>query len=645
MGFGVYTTPGAEFRAQLSLGITGGGDLFFYDDPAALYDEALYSADGLSLTWVDISSRLLGFRTNRGRDTFEELFTPGTFSMELDNVDGIFNPELGEFQLGGLSLRPGRWARIQGRAIGDPGSEGTPRFRFLDREIGTHIVAPGFDVDSFDAGFTMRGRIATESIPVAPGARLVNVWSGVSTNRKMQIFMRDNSSLRFQVQTPAGGVSLTTGPVDLTGEGLTFSAAYTPGGELTFSVQGEPLLTNPGPMDPLQVTTHPLTVASRADLIEAGTGWLGDIHELEVVPTVGAAIRLFPSDAGENGPLDGVSWTEPLGGHVWDALGEVVLADVGISDWFTLILGRIDAISERYGDAAADPTTTIRGSDLQTNWNRNDPPDLETPRISELSSDRIIFLLESVGLNTELLDPIDAFIDPGVFDMQASVLPNPLGVEMQRVAESEGGAFFLSREGSPRFRSRDWLEEGERESVVQFAAGNVGQSIQLVDTPGGATWDTSRVLNDVQITRKEGNPQRAQSTVSIARYGSRTFRRTDFENELDADVFFLCERKRDRFEFDTLRLRQVNLYASDAQGARDLLAVELGWRIRVTVRTLTESSWSYTFDAWVQRIEHVGQIDGGWETRLTIDNVDRSDPEDGGPYSSAYSSAYNRPTT
>ena len=71
----------------------------------------------------------------------------------------------------------------------------------------------------------------------------------------------------------------------------------------------------------------------------------------------------------------------------------------------------------------------------------------------------------------------------------------------------------------------------------------------------------------------------------------------------------------------------------------NLLEVDLGWRILVQVRMAT--GWDYAFAAWVQRIEHVGRIGGGWETRLTIDNVDRTDPETGGPYSTAYSDAFN----
>ena len=270
-----------------------------------------------------------------GNDAKMSYVGPGVFANWTDSsVVDIPNPpglEVGDlivasvgFNHAGTITPPFDGAGIWFEAFQFKGTA-EPIFFFADQLTGTNVASPDFDVDTLDAGFTVTGKISTEIVPAAPGARIVNVWSGSQTNRKTQLFMRDDSSLRFQVQTTSGGVSLTTGPVDLTGDGLTFTATYTPGGALTFSVEGQPPLTNPGPLDPLETSTLPLTVASRADLGESGTGWLGTIEDLVLTPTVGSPIRLDGDDVGTSGPLDGVSWTEGAGGHTWDASGAVSL--------------------------------------------------------------------------------------------------------------------------------------------------------------------------------------------------------------------------------------------------------------------------------------------------------------------------------
>ena len=637
-GPGLFTVPGVEFRAELALGdIADVDDVFAYDDAPSTYDETAVYTSSFELYWTDITARLLEFRTNRGRDTFTETFRPGSFTVLLANETGVFNPEFGEIPIGDLSLRPGRWVRISGRAITDGPTPPSDVFAFADQLDGTNVVSPDFDVDTLDAGFTITGRIATETVPASPGARVINVWSGSTTNRKMQMFMRDNSSLRFQVQTTSGGVSLTTGPVDLTGDGLAFVCAYAPGGAMLFSVQGEAPLFNPGPLDPLQSSTHPLTVASRADLVEGGAGWRGLAQDLVVTPTVGPAIRLAGADVGTDGPLDGVSWTEADGGHTWDASGAVSL--IGASDlneWIPLITGRIDAIAERYSEGAADIRTEFRCTDLQTAWQRDDPPALEIPRPAELSSQRILYLLDEAQF--PIGDLPAGQIDTGVVDVQASNVARPYLEEMQKVATAEGGAFYVDRVGLPRFRQRDWLEASPDAGVVQFSAGGEFDEIEII-AASEASWDSARVLNDAQLARRGGSVVLAESSESQARYGRRTLRRFDLENENDADVLFLAERAVARFQYDSLRIDALTLHASTPAAAAQLMALELGNRIRVNVRTLR--GWQYAFDAWCQRIEHSGIIGGDWTTRVRIDNVDRTDPESGGAYSSAFGDGYS----
>ena len=389
-----------------------------------------------------------------------------------------------------------------------------PAFFFADQTIGTNIASPDFDVDTLDAGFTMTGRIATEIVPAAPGARIINVWSGSQTNRKMQMFMRDDSSLRFQVQTTSGGVSLTTGPVDLTGAGLTFTATYTPGGALTFAVQGEPILTNPGPLDPLQTSTLPLTIASRADLGETGTGYLGHAQNLVVTPAVGPPIRLAGEDVGiDDGPLDGVSWTEGDGGHTWDASGAVSLQEgSGVPEPAAVFSGVTLAATFHRDYMARDHSVSITLQDdtrIVTNVEEAAWPDAG---VGDTIAERVNRLLDVAAW------PGGRTVGGGVGDLEGMADGTSVAAELfEAVQRSEVGQWAVMANGDFLQLSRDQLFDPAR-MVDAIIIGRADLPISF----GDAAWSTDRLINRAIGNRQQGGGQPnlvSQDDDSIAKYG------------------------------------------------------------------------------------------------------------------------------
>jgi hypothetical protein len=70
-----------------------------------------------------------------------------------------------------------------------------------------------------------------------------------------------------------------------------------------------------------------------------------------------------------------------------------------------------------------------------------------------------------------------------------------------------------------------------------------------------------------------------------------------------------------------------------------LLQVELGDIIQVQV--VTSAGWDYAMKCVVNGVQHqVTHTD--WRVTLQLDNTFRADPRLGGPFSLAYSEAYNR---
>lgn len=110
---GVLGAIGVEFKVEVALGATDGQGGFSYDDPASLYDTATYSTD--DLYWVDLTPRVRSVSGARGRSKLGESFRPGQGTLELDNQDGVFNPERGRNIVGDQAMRPGRIVRLSGK--------------------------------------------------------------------------------------------------------------------------------------------------------------------------------------------------------------------------------------------------------------------------------------------------------------------------------------------------------------------------------------------------------------------------------------------------------------------------------------------------------------------------------------------------
>lgn len=97
-----------QFRVMLSLGVDG---LQGSQWDSALWDEGEWSST--EPTWIDITGWALAVTTSIGKDRFEQQARTGSMTVDLDNQSGIFNPIAGETGNFALTLRPGRWIRIE----------------------------------------------------------------------------------------------------------------------------------------------------------------------------------------------------------------------------------------------------------------------------------------------------------------------------------------------------------------------------------------------------------------------------------------------------------------------------------------------------------------------------------------------------
>ena len=304
-------------------------------------------------------------------------------------------------------------------------------------------------------------------------------------------------------------------------------------------------------------------------------------------------------------------------------------------DYEPLWVGRLQSLQDVYDDGANGINSRWSVLGLEAWLSSIAPPPLEVPdpvSLGQRTDERVRYIWDV------LLDLPPEFLltdEVGVATMQATVFPGSRFDQINQAVDAEGGAFYVQRDGQLRFRNRTWLFDSPDAGTVQFNIGTISDDIEILGA--NTSWDAVRIRNQVNLTRDGGTLQQNINSTSIAIYGVHSFTRTGLQNEDDAQIVDLVTHELFYSSFDTLRLDSIEIWASEMAEVDNLLTLELGMRVLVTVQTA--EGWAYTLVSWVNAITH--QVTAkDWKVTLRLDNTDLSSPLTGGPYSSAYSSAF-----
>lgn len=284
------------------------------------------------------------------------------------------------------------------------------------------------------------------------------------------------------------------------------------------------------------------------------------------------------------------------------------------SPWVPLWTGQIDSMADIYQSAAHGIDSRFISLDFGARFQIDDPPALEVAiPAGQLTSDRVEELLDLVNWPPTTEGWRD--IEPGENTMAESNLAQSRWAEMQVAATAEDGALFMSAAGIPTFKSRDWLAD-KVGGPFKFSVGAVASDVQVLNAD--TDWSQQRVYGDVRMARKGGSEYRVTDPDSLSLYGPRTFRRFDIECQTDAQLIAIADRKLAVFRYDRSRVEAIDLVPTSPEGVTQLLNVELGDLIRVTVRTAGVDGWSYTDDYFVNQVNHEISADD-WVTSLRVD--------------------------
>jgi hypothetical protein len=290
------------------------------------------------------------------------------------------------------------------------------------------------------------------------------------------------------------------------------------------------------------------------------------------------------------------------------------------SAWVPLWTGQVDTLEDRYTSAGRGINSRFSGLDFGSRFQIDDPPALDTPLpAGQLTSVRVDYILDEANWPSE---PGYRSIELGLHTMQESDQAQSRWRELQAAATAEGGYLFIGPDGAVVFRNRDWLS-GKLGGPLEYQFGQVGSDVQIL--AADTDWSQQRIWNDIRMARVGGTEYRVEDLDSIALYGRRTFRRFDLQCQTDSQVQALADRFLGAFRFDRSRLESVDLVPTSPAGVSQLLAIDVGAYIRVTVRTGGDGDWSYTGDYFVQAVEHRIDADD-WVVSLRIDSADFTVP-------------------
>jgi hypothetical protein len=278
--------------------------------------------------------------------------------------------------------------------------------------------------------------------------------------------------------------------------------------------------------------------------------------------------------------------------------------------------GFIESVTDTFAPDSA-PAVQVNAQDALAQFSRIQlPADDAMPGDGELSGARVNRLLNLAAWPNAYRD-----VAAGLVNLQATDYSDNLGDQLGLTADSEGGAFYTTKDGTVRFRDRYWLRDSDEAKNVQATIGGADQDLcaaSYVQQRDGAD-----IVNDVQFTRVGGTLQRVQDTRSQSLFRRRAVQRTDYLCMADTDVLRLANRQLQSRAPGRPRIPSVDLVPLHAAEFDFVLRVEFGWRLEIHYDAGEGEFWpgtAWTATVLVQGIAH--RIDtSGWTTTLRVDDA------------------------
>ena len=260
---------------------------------------------------------------------------------------------------------------------------------------------------------------------------------------------------------------------------------------------------------------------------------------------------------------------------------------------FILFTGYVDAWNKTYpGEGNTDSVVQVRASDPAAYLEKASPNESAPEGEGELIHDRLGRLLDAASWPADLRD-ID---DRGEFTMAATTTSTETWSEMQASATSCNGYLFVSVDGTVVYRDRTSFP-----NTNELTFGE-GLDVPVVDLELANDWD--QIYNLVKLNRADGSEQAVRDETSIARFGMRSWKRSDLlvdndDQVADSAEIILYQSKDQRLRMDAVSVELDDTYRDDQWSG--MLSIELLDRIGST--TMTTDGRSVSNDGLVRGID------------------------------------------
>jgi hypothetical protein len=224
---------------------------------------------------------------------------------------------------------------------------------------------------------------------------------------------------------------------------------------------------------------------------------------------------------------------------------------------WVLFRGYIQSWDQKFPDFGYNSTVEVQAVGLESRLASWDGYAVTPVGAGELSGARVARILDAAGWD----GPRN--IDAGTAALQETTLEGSATTQVQLVADSEGGFFYFTPDGTATFDSID----------AQVLKGRLNSYVTISDVAADATTQTIRyqdiaysyngdlVSNIVNYQRVGGTVQTVIAGASRNMYGDRQVSRTDLINTSDSDVLNLAQRQIAVFQSPELRVESVVISA------------------------------------------------------------------------------------
>jgi len=592
--------------------------------PTVTVEAALTTDPGATPTWTDLSSRIIRFSVNRGRQRELDTFSAGRAQIVLSNEDRALDPTYtsSAYYPNVLPMR-----RIRIRAV---------------YSAVTYDIFNGY-VDSWDQTYDPPSMAtctvqATDAFKVLAGIELpASVYE-----REVLV---DTPTHWWRLGEPSGTVAFDRGSSPVSGTysggvslGQAGAPTHDPDSAASFDGIDDYVTFGAAP----RVTGFPYTIELWLKISDR-SGVLGDYYFFSQNTNAGAATdnqprgRVNGNDFGHPGRIDwdGVSSTSRIDDGAWHHV--VLTATSNAAGAQTLY---IDGVAQPTGTAntpgvnstellLATPDVSPFVSISRNKW----PGSIDefaiyntalsaarvaahntagrTPWDSDTSGTRTGRILDAAGWPAS-----DRNIDAGQAILQSADLGDTALSNLQSIEQTEQGALFVSAAGLVRFIGRDSLLKSPY-TTSQGTFGDSGSELEYGDL--SYRYDDQTIVNEARVSRSGGTVQVVTDVTSQTKYLRRTRVVDGLLNQSDQTSLDLANWIVNHYKDPFMRATDLALEPSAGNDTTHFPQV-LGRELmdRVTVRRRPQNLGSaIDQDAVIEGIAHdVTAVE--WKTRWNL---------------------------